>query len=53
MNKARAQIGGKPEWGPPVMMPPKDRGGLLGVLSTGLSFVPGLQGLGLLGAAGN
>ena len=54
MAKNRETLGIAPsEFGPPTMMPPKDRGGLLGVLSTGLSFVPGLQGLGLLGAAGN
>ena len=53
MAKNRETLGIAPsEFGPPTMMPPKDRGGLLGVLSTGLSFVPGLQGLGVIPATG-
>jgi len=48
MAKNRQALGIAPsEFGPPTMMPPKDRGGLLGVLSTGLSFVPGLNSLGI------
>ena len=52
MNKARAQIGGKPEWGPPVMMPPKDKGGqfmqnlsmALSIASFAASPIPGFTG---------
>ena len=52
MNKARAQIGGKPEWGPPVMMPPKDKGGqfmqnlsmALSIASFATSPIAGLGG---------
>ena len=50
ISKNRQALGIAPtEFGPPTMMPPKDRGGLLGLVSTGLSFVPGLQSLGVLG----
>ena len=45
--KNRSRLGAKPEWGAPVMMPPRDRAGqFLATLQTGLSIASSVMTLG-------
>ena len=58
--KNRSRLGAKPEWGAPVMMPPRDKAGqFLATLQTGLSIASSVMTLGTadlgkmaMGAAG-
>lgn len=48
--KNRESLGIAPsEYGPPTIMPGKNTGGIFGLATTAMSFVPGLQGLGVIG----
>ena len=45
--KNRSRLGAKPEWGAPVMMPPRDKAGqFLATLQTGLSIASSVMTLG-------